>query len=134
MLSPSIDKSDEKKKVMICEDELELLDLYCKVLELNYDVVGVCSGKDCVEKFFEFKKNGIPIDLLLLDYRLGDMLGDDVAKKIRELNGLKIILISAYELDDQFKNQLVSNHYIDSFLKKPIGMKQMTKAISDMIS
>ena len=36
--------------------------------------------------------------LILLDYKLGDMLGNSVARKIKENNGIKIILISARDL------------------------------------
>jgi DNA-binding response OmpR family regulator len=49
---------------------------------------------------------GIKIDLILIDYRLGDMVGDSVARKLREHNGTKIILISAYELDADLIKEL----------------------------
>lgn len=44
------------------------------------------------------KQKGKKVDVLLLDYKLGDMQGDVVACKIHELNGVKTFLISAYEL------------------------------------
>ena len=59
----------------------------------------VSSGKECLEKYAEEKIKGHKIDVLLLDYRLGDMTGDDVACKIRELDGTHTILISAFELE-----------------------------------
>ena len=118
---------------MICEDERELLELYSKVLALKYDVIKVGSGYDCINKYLEEKAKGSPIDLLFLDYKLGDMFGDAVAKKIKELNGIKIILISAYNLDEAIKGELINNKYIEKFLQKPIKMRQImreaTKAI-----
>ncbi|MDP8915132.1 MAG: hypothetical protein M3M83_01375 [Thermoproteota archaeon] len=45
------------------------------------------------------KQKGKKVDVLLLDYKLGDMQGDVVACKILELNGVKTFLISAYELE-----------------------------------
>jgi response regulator RpfG family c-di-GMP phosphodiesterase len=122
-----------KKVVMICEDEKELLDLYSRALELKYDVIKVCSGADCIQEYLEKKANGSPIDLLFLDYKLGDMLGDDVAKKIKQMNGIKIILISAYNLDEPTKNELLENKYIEKFLQKPIRMRQIMQVAAEAI-
>jgi response regulator RpfG family c-di-GMP phosphodiesterase len=122
-----------KKVVMICEDERELLDLYSRALELKYDVIKVCSGADCIQEYLEKKAKGSPIDLLFLDYKLGDMLGDDVAKKIKQMNGIKIILISAYNLDEPTKNELLENKYIEKFLQKPIRMRQIMQVAAEAI-
>ena len=86
--------------VMIC-DEVDMLGLFKAALAPAYDVLAVGSGKDCIEKFVEEKHKGRKIDVLVLDYRLGDMLGDIVACKIKELNGVKTILMSAYDLDEE---------------------------------
>ena len=125
--------NQNKKVVMICEDEHELLDLYSRALELKYDVIKVCSGADCIQEYLEKKANGSPIDLLFLDYKLGDMLGDDVAKKIKQMNGIKIILISAYNLDEPTKNELLENKYIEKFLQKPIRMRQIMQVAAEAI-
>lgn len=118
-------ETSRKKVVMVCEDEEELLDLYAKVLEIKYTVIRVASGIECITKYLEQKSKGSPIDLLFLDYKLGDMYGDSVAKKIKELNGIKIILISAYNLDESLKTDLVKNRYIEKFIQKPVKMRQI---------
>ena len=128
-----IPSHDKKKVVMVCEDEQELLELYSKVLALRYDVIKVCSGYDCINKYLEEKAKGSPIDLLFLDYKLGDMLGDVVAKKIKEFNGIKIILISAYNLDEPIKKDLINNRYIEKFLQKPIKMRQIIQEAIEVI-
>ena len=63
------------------------------------NVILFTSGEECIEKFVEEKNQGNEIHLMLLDYKLGDMFGDSVARKIKELNGPRIILVSAIELD-----------------------------------
>ncbi len=123
----------DRKVVMICEDEQELLDLYSRVLELKYDVIKVCSGAECIHEYLQKKATGSPIDLLLLDYKLGDMLGDEVAKKIKKMNGIKIVLISAYDLDEPTKNELLENKYIEKFLQKPIRMRQIIQVAGEAI-
>jgi CheY-like chemotaxis protein len=132
-MKSSDSNAKSRKVVMICEDEKELLDLYSRVLELTYDVIKVCSGAECIREYLENKANGSPIDLLFLDYKLGDMLGDDVAKKIKKMNGIKIILISAYNLDEPIKNELLANKYIEKFLQKPIRMRQIIQVAADSI-
>ncbi|WP_458746779.1 response regulator [Candidatus Nitrosocosmicus sp. T] len=132
-MKSSNSNAKKRKVVMICEDEKELLDLYSRVLELRYDVIKVCSGAECIREYLENKANGSPIDLLFLDYKLGDMLGDDVAKKIKKMNGIKIILISAYNLDEPIKNELLENKYIEKFLQKPIRMRQIIQVAADSI-
>ena len=132
-MKSSNSNAKNRKVVMICEDEKELLDLYSRVLELTYDVIKVCSGAECIREYVENKANGSPIDLLFLDYKLGDMSGDDVAKKIKKMNGIKIILISAYNLDEPVKNELLENKYIEKFLQKPIRMRQIIQVAADSI-
>ena len=103
---------------MICEDEQDLLTIYSTAFKSRYNVLAVNSGRACIEKYMDQKLRGKRIDLLLLDYRLGDMLGDDVACKISELDGTKTILISAYELDNEVINNLKQRSCIVEMIKK----------------
>jgi hypothetical protein len=60
----------------------------------------------------ERKKECRKIYVLLFNYRLSDMLSDDLACKIRELNGANTILISAYELEDNIVTNLKQKNCI----------------------
>jgi response regulator RpfG family c-di-GMP phosphodiesterase len=125
---------NSRKTVMICDDEADLLHLFRYTLESTYNVVVAESGKDCLERFLEEKHRGKKVDVLLLDYKLGDMTGDIVACKIHELNGVKTILISAYELDQTMTNHLLEHGCIKSILRKPIRMPVMVKEIEKALS
>jgi response regulator RpfG family c-di-GMP phosphodiesterase len=119
---------------MICDDEPDLLELFGLVLRSKYDVILVDSGEDCIAKYLEEKSRGNRIHLILLDYRLvGGMFGDLVTKKIKEYNGVKIILISAYELDDGHVKELVENNYIAKFIEKPIGIPNLIEIVANTI-
>jgi DNA-binding response OmpR family regulator len=92
---------------MICDDEIDLLEMFKVALSEECEILTANSGEDCIEKYFEEKKvKNKKIDILLLDYRLGDMYGDTVAKKVKELDDVKIIMISAYELDTKMVEEL----------------------------
>jgi CheY-like chemotaxis protein len=73
------------------------------------------------------------IDLILLDYKLRDMSGDSVARKIKEYNGTNIILISGYDLDGALLKELEGGNYIRKFVKKPIDNDQLNQLISEII-
>jgi DNA-binding NtrC family response regulator len=60
-----------KKTIIICDDEIDLLEMFQVALSREYETLTVDSGKDCIEKYFEEKTK--KIDILLLDYKLGDM-------------------------------------------------------------
>jgi len=108
----------DKKTVMICDDEQDLLLLFGLALGSKYNVIQVGSGEDCIEKYLEEKNRGNKVHLILLDYRLGDMFGDSVARTIKQYNGTKIILISAYDLDSALVKELEENNHIANYIKK----------------
>jgi CheY-like chemotaxis protein len=118
-----------RKTVMVCDDEVDLLYLFKSALEPTYDVLAVESGRGCIEKFLEEKHKGKKVDVLLLDYKLGDMLGDIVACKIHELNGVKTFLISAYELEQALVSHLMERRCIIGVIRKPIRMSAMIKEL-----
>jgi CheY-like chemotaxis protein len=119
---------------MICDDEADVLYLFKSALEQTYDVLVVGSGKDCIEKFLEERQKGKKVDVLLLDYKLGDMLGDIVACKIHELNGVKTILISAYELERAMVSHLIERRCIIGVMRKPIRIPVMIKELEKALS
>ncbi len=121
----------EKKTVMICDDEQDLLLL---ALGSKYNVIQVGSGEDCIVKYLEEKNLGNKVHLILLDYRLGDMLGDSVARTIKQYNGTKIILISAYDLDIALVKELEENKCIVKYIKKPIQLPDLIELVANMIS
>jgi response regulator RpfG family c-di-GMP phosphodiesterase len=131
---PGVENRHNKKTIMICDDELDLLNLYKKALDSDYEVIIVESGKDCIEKFIAEKHRGKQVHVLLLDYKLGDMLGDIVACKISELNGVKTILISAYDLEKSMVSDLIARRCIVGTIRKPIRLPAMVQQIEQVLA
>ncbi|VFJ14982.1 Response regulator receiver domain protein (fragment) [Candidatus Nitrosocosmicus franklandus] len=42
-------------------------------------------------------------------------------------------MISAYELDEKIKNDLVENKYVEKILQKPIKMRELIQEAIEMI-
>ena len=123
----------EKRTVMICDDDRDLLNLFEQALKPKYNTILVSSGEDCIKKFIEEKNRGNRIHLILLDYRLEDMPGDFVARKIKEHNGVKIILISAFEVDYILLKELEENNYIVKFIEKPFHLSDLIDQVANTI-
>jgi len=128
-----IPETKARKTVMICDDERDILLMFELELQSKYNVLTADSGKECIQKFIHEKQEGKKIDLILLDYKLGDMLGDDVARKIKQLNGVKIILITAYDLDEQSVEDLKLNGYIVDVVRKPVDLEWLSSKIAQNI-
>jgi len=115
---------------MVCDGEADLLYLFRSALEPAYDILAAESGKSCIEKFIEVKQKGKKVDVLLFDYKLGDMQGDVVACKIHGPNGVKTFLISAYELEQTLINNLIESRCIIGVMRKPIRISAMIKELA----
>jgi hypothetical protein len=82
----------------------------------------------------ERKKECRNIYVLLFNYRLSDMLSDDLACKIRELNGANTILISAYELEDNIVTNLKQkNCIVVDIIQKVVGLTLLMGGIEQFV-
>lgn len=60
---------------------------------------------------------------MLLDYRLGDSMGYDIACRIHDLGGT--IMISAYDLEREKVDALRTSNCIVDMLVKPVSVKAL---------
>jgi CheY-like chemotaxis protein len=123
-----------RKTVMVCDDERDILLMFELELQSKFNVLAVDSGEECIQKFIHERQGGKKIDLILLDYKLGDMPGDDVARKIKQLNGVKIILITAYDLDEETVQDLKLNRYIVDVVRKPVDLEWLSSKVAQEIN
>ena len=119
---------------MICEDEPDILKLYGLALKPKYNVILVNSGEECIKRFTEERKRGNKIHLLLVDYKIGDMSGDLIAREIKDYSETKIILITAYNLDDSVLKELKESDCIANFIKKPIHLSSLIELVAHTLN
>ena len=115
--------------LLICDDEPDLLELYATMLSDNYKIVKATSGEECIRKYIEMKEKRNDIAVILLDFRIGEVTGDKVARDIKEINGAKIIWISAYEIDRDLIQRLKDERVIVEFVSKPITLDTLKRII-----
>lgn len=123
----------DKVKVMIIEDEQDLLNLYKEFLKSKgYSVlVTNTTATHIMDDYLEFKP-----DIILLDYRLpGDKNGVDAAKEILEqYPEVPIMIITAY---DSIKNIINGEKIFEgkkiTLVVKPIKLLLLNKLIKELL-
>jgi DNA-binding response OmpR family regulator len=134
MISKQTQHSDKRirRSILVCDDESDLLLMFQIHLQSQYNVLTVVSGRECIDKINELKKKNEKVDLVLLDYKLGDISGENVARKIREIEkNIKILMITAFELEDHIVNNMIQNRYINDIINKPIQLEELSKKIEE---
>ncbi|HTE48963.1 MAG TPA: response regulator [Candidatus Paceibacterota bacterium] len=92
---------NEKKKILIVDDDSFLLDMYAlKFSQNNFEVHTVVSGAQAIEKL----KSGLNPDVILIDIIMPEMDGFQMLEKIiadkLALNSIKIILSNKSQQSD----------------------------------
>lgn len=129
-------------KLLIAEDDCSTADLYKQVLESHgHEVTLVNRGEQCLKTYS--KELGIirgsipekvrtsPYDSVILDYKLPDINGLEVAKEILTINGhQRIIIISAYASEILAQASDWSSIPIE-VLQKPVSNETLIETIED---
>jgi YesN/AraC family two-component response regulator len=80
--------------------------------------------------FEHFQNNSDNIDLVLCDIRMPKMNGYELVKKIKILQPkTKVILMSAFEINDLDFSRVLPSIKINGFISKPISLKRLVDTI-----
>ncbi|MFK7816619.1 MAG: hybrid sensor histidine kinase/response regulator [Gammaproteobacteria bacterium] len=121
--------SDNTKKVLIVEDDLDLVELLKIYLnEMGYSTIAVTNGIKALEYSEEDD-----LDLVLLDMQLPELSGVEVVKKLRAKNFTSpIIAMTASSNHDDKVRALQAG--CNEFLSKPIQLPPLINAISKALN
>jgi two-component system response regulator RpaA len=116
-----------KKKVLIVDDDAEIVDLLVEVLSRDgrFDIKTATSGYEAGIHTQQFRP-----DCILLDYMLPDVNGNVVCHTIRknpEFENIKIIIVSGVIKQDEIDQLLKSG--AQDFIKKPFDISELLKRI-----
>jgi len=116
-------------KIMIVDDERELLVLYSEMLELfGHSVIcRSCNGEEALEDYRNMEEKP---DLIILDHRMPIINGLETASEILNLDPEeRIIFVSA---DPSVKRAALEIGVID-FLEKPFVLKTLKEKIDNAL-
>jgi DNA-binding response OmpR family regulator len=129
-VSAKTSKLDHRLKVLICEDEEPIGKMYKKAVDVvGHRSVLTHTGERCIIEF-KHALTEWPFDVVVLDYKLPDKTGEDVAKEILAENpDQRIIFVSGYGNSVLEKIGKLNNK-ID-FLTKPISLVTLIEKIEE---
>jgi|SRR5918992_1645946 two-component system response regulator HydG len=123
----------DSQSILVVDDEFDIVNSI--KLWLQGHGFNAYGFTDPFLAFEHFQNNSNNIDLILCDIRMPKMNGYELVKKIKILQPkTKVILMSAFEINDlDFSKELPSVN-VDAFLSKPISLKEMTNTIDKTAS
>ena len=116
------------KKVLICDDEreiLEVLELYLS--QQGYEVVKAYDGQEALDKIYQNKD----LALVVLDIMMPKIDGNILVKKIREMYNIPIIMLSAKNQDTD--KILALNLGADDYITKPFNPLEVVARVNAQI-
>ncbi|TVP41304.1 putative signal transduction response regulator, reiver domain [Candidatus Nitrosocosmicus arcticus] len=125
--------NNNQNRLMIVDDETDLLFVYKKALELTGMEIFTFDSPDLA--FKEFIENSEKYSLLLTDMRMPSMNGYELINKVKAIRPeIKIILISAYNItQDEINRNLDPTSKIDGLICKPIGLERLREIINECL-
>ncbi len=120
-----------KKKVLVVDDDTEIVDLLVEVLSRDgrFEVKTAASGYEAGIQTQRFRP-----DCILLDYMLPDVNGNVVCHTIRrnpEFENIRIIIVSGVIKQDEIDQLLKSG--AQDFVKKPFDINDLINRICNTL-
>jgi CheY-like chemotaxis protein len=121
-----------RKKVMVVDDEKNVLDLVGMILEVEgYEVSKVNDGIECLDTIEEVNP-----DLVLLDVRMPGMNGWIVFKKLKENPRTKdipvaMLTVMAHPRDEE---RALNELGVDDYITKPFTPDDLVRRVQKLLS
>jgi len=130
-------------KILIAEDEADLLSQYKEILEKNnHEVITTTNGEECLlayrkayEKWFKEKDDDSspdsPFDALILDYQMPKKNGLEAAKEIISIVPKQRIIFASAYVENTLQESIKNLKKIVELMQKPFELKALVDTIED---
>ena len=127
--------TNKNEIVSIVEDELDITNLFNDAIRRTVYGVSIVSFTDSVRALEHFKKNKKDYRLVIADWRMPNLNGLELLKKVKKLNpNVRTILISAYEVENEpLFQKFLKEGIIDKFIQKPMTMNYLCKEVNNQL-
>ncbi len=117
------------KKIMVVDNEPDIVDLTRTVLELGgYTVVPSYSGEEALRRLEKEK-----VDLVLLDIMMPGMSGWDVFNRIKKKNkDIKVAFMSVLDISEKRKQVLIDEGLAD-YIMKPFDKETLLQRVDKIL-
>ena len=120
--------------ILLVDDEKDILDLFSEYLTSNgFNTISFDNPVKAIKYFYQNPNN---CSLVIADYKMPQMSGIDLIKKIKEKDTdckIKTIIISAFIKDNlPYDKSYIT--MIDTILEKPVYLDRLKNEIQELIS
>jgi DNA-binding NtrC family response regulator len=112
--------TSSRKTILFVDDETEARKIFSEVLsDMGYDVIIEPDGLSALTVI----RQGVPIDLVITDYRMPDMDGLDLVTTLRKVQpSIPIIMMTAHgDIENYFRSLSLG---VFEYINKPIGKRE----------
>lgn len=130
-------------KILIAEDESDLLSQYKEILEQNnHEVITTSNGDECLlsyrkgyEKWAKEKNDDsspdTPFDVLILDYKMPKKNGLEVAQEILSIVPNQRIIFASGFVENTLQESIKTLKKIVELMQKPFALQALVDTIED---
>ncbi len=122
---------DAKLKVLVVDDDKEVLDMMTKALRnLGFEVEKMNSSSEALELI---KQKSQEINILVSDQIMPEFSGIELAKEFKALNSTgKVLLVTGFS--DQITDESAKEFGVDKFMMKPIILDNLAEIIIQLLN
>lgn len=123
----------DNKIVSIVDDEVDIAEIFQDTLSTRMEGTSLVSFNDPAIALDHYKKNVHDYALVIADFRMPNMDGMELLKRVKKLNPkVRTLLMSAYE----FRGNPIFEKYfkdgiIDSYMDKPMTVYGLCQRVTE---
>ncbi|HEY7570491.1 MAG TPA: response regulator [Nitrososphaeraceae archaeon] len=134
--------------ILIAEDERDIALLYKEALEARKHKVTIThNGEECLKKYHDVyhnvkfgrassqsrnrSDNDCPFEVLVLDYRMPQIDGFEVAKEILAVNSHQRIIFASAHVKETLEDSIKQLKQVVELMQKPFTIKELIDTIED---
>jgi DNA-binding NtrC family response regulator len=128
-----VNKNDKPlANLLVVDDDSDIAYVLEQGLIKNRFLVSAFTNPE--EALKNFQSNSEDYCLVLSDIRMPGMSGIKLARKVKEINpNVKVVLMTSFEIKDNEFSKVFPSTQVDGFVHKPVGIKNLTNKILDII-
>jgi CheY-like chemotaxis protein len=113
------------KRILLVEDESGARESMKLLFRIDrHEVVETTNGQEALERFEEQ-----PFDLVVMDYAMPGMQGEELARRIKQIHPTQpILMVTAY-----VEKIVISNTVVDAIIGKPFSFDEIREAIARVL-
>jgi CheY-like chemotaxis protein len=120
-------------KVLVLDDDFDLATLVKRILQ-KHRFKNVFAFTDPLLALEDFRINQKDYSLIISDIRMPVMNGFEFVREAKKINPkVKILLMTAFEIDDKEFAQALPKPKIDGLIRKPATSKEILNIVSTAI-